>query len=69
VLRRTLVANHEGRVAAMCWKCENPNGTEEKYLDELRRMMRDHHGWQVQFVDHGRSRTPSDCTTAGCRNC
>lgn len=36
----------------MCWKCENPNGTEEKYLDELRRMMRDHHGWQVQFVDH-----------------
>ncbi len=36
----------------MCWKCENPNGTTEAYLDELRRMMRDHHGWAVQFVEH-----------------
>ena len=38
----------------MCWKCENPDGTEEEYLDDLREMMRDHHGWQVQFVEHDR---------------
>jgi hypothetical protein len=36
----------------MCWKCENPNGTTEDYLEELRRMMRGHHGWAVQFVEH-----------------
>ncbi len=35
----------------MCWKCDNPNGTIEDYLDELRRAMRDH-GWAVQFVEH-----------------
>ena len=38
----------------MCWKCENPDGAEEDYLDELREMMRDHDGWQVQFVEHDR---------------
>ena len=38
----------------MCWKCENPDGAEEDYLDELREMMRDHVGWQVQFVEHDR---------------
>jgi Domain of unknown function (DUF4262) len=36
----------------MCWQCDNPNGTTEEYLDELREMMRDHHGWAVQFVEH-----------------
>jgi hypothetical protein len=38
----------------MCWKCENPDGAEEDYLDQLREMMRDHHGWQVQIVEHDR---------------
>jgi hypothetical protein len=36
----------------MCWKCDNPNGATDDYLDDLRQMMKDHHGWQVQFVDH-----------------
>jgi hypothetical protein len=36
----------------MCWKCDDPDGAEEAYLDYLRDMMRDHHGWQVQFVEH-----------------
>ena len=36
----------------MCWKCDNPNGTTKDYLDELRRMMKAHHGWAVQFVEH-----------------
>lgn len=36
----------------MCWKCDNPNGSTEDYLDELRRMMREHDGWQVHFVEH-----------------
>jgi hypothetical protein len=25
----------------MCWKCDNPNGTNDDYLDELRQMMDD----------------------------
>jgi Domain of unknown function (DUF4262) len=36
----------------MCWKCDNPGGTTEDYLNELREMMRKHHGWAVQFVEH-----------------
>ncbi len=35
----------------MCWQCDNPNSSREDYLNELRRMMRDHDGWQVQFVE------------------
>jgi hypothetical protein len=38
----------------MCWKCENPDGADEVYLDELREMMGDDPGWQVQFVEHDR---------------
>ena len=36
----------------MCWKCDNPGGTTEEYLVELREMMRQHDGWQVQYVEH-----------------
>jgi hypothetical protein len=35
----------------MCWQCDNPNGTTEEYLDELRDTISDH-GWAVQFVEH-----------------
>jgi hypothetical protein len=35
----------------MCWKCDNPNGTTEDYLDELRETISGH-GWAVQFVEH-----------------
>jgi Domain of unknown function (DUF4262) len=34
----------------MCWKCDNPEGTTEEYLDELRGTISDH-GWAVQFVE------------------
>ncbi len=34
----------------MCWKCDNPNGTEEEYLDGLRATI-DDHGWAVQYVE------------------
>jgi Domain of unknown function (DUF4262) len=34
----------------MCWQCDNPNGTTEEYLDELRETIRIH-GWAVQGVD------------------
>jgi hypothetical protein len=34
----------------MCWKCDNPDGTIEDYLDALRETIRDH-GWAVQFVE------------------
>lgn len=34
----------------MCWKCDNPNGTIEEYLDKLRATI-DDHGWAVQFVE------------------
>jgi len=37
----------------MCWKCDNPNGTAEEYLDMLRGIMKDH-GWAVQFVEDDR---------------
>jgi len=36
----------------MCWQCDNPDGTTEDYLDELRAMMRQHDGWQVHYVRH-----------------
>ena len=36
----------------MCWQCDNPDGTTEDYLNELREMMRRHDGWQVQYVEH-----------------
>jgi hypothetical protein len=32
----------------------DPDGAEADYLDELREMMRDHHGWQVLMVEHDR---------------
>lgn len=37
----------------MCWQCDNPNGTTEEYLDELRAMVR-LHGWVVQGVEDDR---------------
>jgi hypothetical protein len=37
----------------MCWQCDNPNGTTEQYLDELRASIRIH-GWVVQSVDDDR---------------
>jgi hypothetical protein len=37
----------------MCWQCDNPNGTTEEYLDELRASIR-MHGWVVQGVDDDR---------------
>ncbi|HTI78462.1 MAG TPA: DUF4262 domain-containing protein [Mycobacterium sp.] len=37
----------------MCWQCDNPNGTTEEYLDELRASIRIH-GWVVQSVDGDR---------------
>lgn len=36
--------------AAMCWKCENPDGTAEEYLEHLREIIGDH-GWVVQYVE------------------
>jgi len=36
--------------AAMCWRCDNPDGTTEEYLEELRAMIADH-GWAVQYVE------------------
>jgi hypothetical protein len=37
----------------MCWQCDNPNGTTEEYLDELRATIRIH-GWVVQGVEDDR---------------
>jgi hypothetical protein len=37
----------------MCWQCDNPNGTTEEYLDELRATIR-LHGWVVQGVEDER---------------
>jgi hypothetical protein len=37
----------------MCWQCDNPNGTTEEYLDELRASIR-MHGWVIQGVDDDR---------------
>jgi len=37
----------------MCWQCDNPNGTTEEYLDELRETIRVH-GWAVQGVEDDR---------------
>lgn len=34
----------------MCWRCDNPDGTIEDYLDGLRATI-DDHGWAVQFVE------------------
>lgn len=34
----------------MCWQCDNPSGTTEDYLNELRATIEDH-GWAVQFVE------------------
>lgn len=34
----------------MCWQCDNPNGTTDQYLDELREIIADH-GWAVQYVE------------------
>jgi len=37
----------------MCWQCDNPNGTTEEYLDELRASVR-LHSWVVQGVEDDR---------------
>jgi hypothetical protein len=37
----------------MCWQCDNPNGTTEEYLDELRETIRIN-GWAVQGVEDDR---------------
>jgi hypothetical protein len=37
----------------MCWQCDNPNGTTEGHLDELRATIRTH-GWAVQGVEDDR---------------
>lgn len=37
----------------MCWQCDNPNGSTEEYLDELRALIRIH-GWAVQGVEDDR---------------
>jgi hypothetical protein len=37
----------------MCWQCDNPHGTTEEYLDELRATVR-MHGWAVQGVEDDR---------------
>ncbi|BBY97535.1 DUF4262 domain-containing protein [Mycolicibacterium fallax] len=34
----------------MCWKCDNPDGTVEDYLDYLRGLIAGH-GWAVQSVE------------------
>jgi hypothetical protein len=34
----------------MCWKCDNPDGTTEQYLAELRALSAIH-GWAVQYVE------------------
>jgi hypothetical protein len=34
----------------MCWQCDNPDGTTEDYLRELRETIQ-HHGWAVQYVE------------------
>ncbi|MGW4096512.1 DUF4262 domain-containing protein [Mycobacterium sp. NPDC004974] len=44
-----LLSTTEG--AAMCWQCDNPNGTTDDYLDILRDIIKDH-GWAVQFVEN-----------------
>jgi Domain of unknown function (DUF4262) len=37
----------------MCWKCDNPGGTTEEYLAELRQTMLES-GWAVQYVESDR---------------
>ena len=37
----------------MCWQCDNPNGTTDEYLDELRATIRVQ-GWAVQGVEDDR---------------
>src|SRR6476661_6742042 len=37
----------------MCWQCDNPNGTTEEYLGELRETIRIN-GWAVQGVEDDR---------------
>jgi hypothetical protein len=37
----------------MCWQCDNPNGTTEEYLDDLRASIATH-GWVVQGVEDDR---------------
>ena len=37
----------------MCWQCDNPNGTTEEYLGELRETIRVN-GWAVQGVEDDR---------------
>lgn len=38
----------------MCWKCDNPDGTVEEWLDGLRETV-DRHGWAVQYVESDRA--------------
>ena len=44
---------HDRKGATMCWRCDNPQGTIDDYLDTLRATIRDH-GWAVQFVESER---------------
>ena len=37
----------------MCWKCDNPDGTIDEFLEFLRSRMACH-GWTVQFVESAR---------------
>jgi hypothetical protein len=37
----------------MCWQCDNPDGTTEEYLEELRATIA-LHGWAVQAVEDDR---------------
>jgi len=37
----------------MCWQCDNPNGSTEEYLDEVRETVRVN-GWAVQAVEDDR---------------
>jgi hypothetical protein len=35
----------------VCWRCDNPDGTFEDYLDHLQDNIMGH-GWAVEFVEH-----------------
>lgn len=34
----------------MCWQCDNPDGSDEEYLDVLRAIISEHR-WAIQFVE------------------
>jgi len=47
----------------MCWKCDNPDKTDEDYLELIRGVIADH-GWFIQYVEKGRWR-PGFAYTVG----